>query len=196
MLSHSRWLSVYPAALPLLLIIAAIGCKDGCDGPTGDEVWGGPVRAPLLAPYGGRWQFSLDRTLEAWRSAGRSEEEIARVRAMYASRAGLEITEDVARRLREQGIDPEQVQASMGRMHPDIRIDGHIVLCDGVPEAEYRLFGLHQHDTVVCGKAWHHEDRHDHGDMSKCHVRLTRLDDALHLAVRMHDGLPELDDPT
>ena len=54
---------------------------------------------------------------------------------------------------------------------------------------------LHAHDSKVCGKAWHHEDRFDPGDMSKCYVRLSVVDGDLHLEVNMLDGLPDVNDP-
>jgi hypothetical protein len=64
-----------------------------------------------------------------------------------------------------------------------------------VPSAEYRFFSLHERGGKVCGKAWHHEDRHDPGDMSKCHVRLSMQGEFLHMEVRMQEDLPDLDDP-
>jgi hypothetical protein len=54
---------------------------------------------------------------------------------------------------------------------------------------------MHEHGNKVCGKAWHHEDRFDPGDMSKCYVRLMIKDDYLYMEVRMKDGLPDLNDP-
>jgi hypothetical protein len=52
---------------------------------------------------------------------------------------------------------------------------------------------LHKHGAVVCGKAWHHEDRHDPGDMSKVWLRLARVGDELHLHVK-HVDTPLVDD--
>ncbi len=54
---------------------------------------------------------------------------------------------------------------------------------------------MHEHDGKACGKAWHHEDRFDPGDMSKCYVRLSVKDNHLHFEMRMKDGLPDLHDP-
>jgi len=59
---------------------------------------------------------------------------------------------------------------------------------------EYDLFALHQHDQIVCGKAWHHEDPGDPGDMSKAWVRLESVEYELHLHVKMGDS-PDLADP-
>jgi hypothetical protein len=80
-------------------------------------------------------------------------------------------------------------------MHPDITISGDVVLCAGLFNSEYRLFGMHPHGEKVCGKAWHHEDRFDPGDMSKCYVRLQLVEGALHMEVRMLDGNPDDNDP-
>lgn len=82
-----------------------------------------------------------------------------------------------------------------GARAPGFVIQGHVATGEGAPSEEYRFFALHEHDGVVCGKAWHHEDRHDPGDMSKCHVKLCRAGDEFHLTVFMHEGLPDLDDP-
>jgi hypothetical protein len=83
----------------------------------------------------------------------------------------------------------------LGSMHPDINISGNVAVSSGVLSSEYRFFGMHQHGDVVCGKAWHHEDRFDPGDMSKCYVRLQIVDDHLLFKMRMKDGLPDLNDP-
>ena len=79
--------------------------------------------------------------------------------------------------------------------HPDMTLSGSVAVLPGPIEGEYAFFALHRHDQWVCGKAWHHEDRQDHGDMGKCYVRLERAGPDLHLSVRMHDGHPDLDDP-
>ena len=60
---------------------------------------------------------------------------------------------------------------------------------------EYRFFSMHEHDGKICGKAWHHEDRYDPGDMSKCYVRLWIENDELHFQFRMQALLPEMSDP-
>ena len=46
-------------------------------------------------------------------------------------------------------------------------IKGNRAELSGFPAGEYHFFALHTHGQQVCGKAWHHEDRYDPGDMSK-----------------------------
>jgi hypothetical protein len=82
-----------------------------------------------------------------------------------------------------------------GELHADITFFGHVVTCAGPLGSEYRLFALHSHEGKVCGKAWHHEDPSDYGDMSKCYVKLNLVKDGLHFRVRMQDGLPAVNDP-
>ena len=80
-------------------------------------------------------------------------------------------------------------------MHPDLTIKGNVAVGNGLLSSEYRFFAMHKHDSTVCGKAWHHEDRNDPGDMSKCYVRLRIVGGDLHLEVNMLEGLPDLKDP-
>ena len=80
-------------------------------------------------------------------------------------------------------------------MHPDLTIKGNVAVGAGLLSSEYRFFGMHTHDSKVCGKAWHHESRFDPGDMSKCYVRLSIAGGDLQLEVNMLDGLPSLNDP-
>lgn len=61
--------------------------------------------------------------------------------------------------------------------------------------SQYWLFALHSHDGNVCGKAWHHEDPSDDGDMIKCYVKVNLVNNELHVRVRMQDGLPAWNDP-
>src|SRR5262249_54260785 len=110
-----------------------------------------------------------DRTLAAFEVAGAPKEDLDRLRKAY-------------------NTDHES-----GKLHDDMVITGNESLCG--PISEYRFFGMHQHDNYICGKAWHHEDRFDPGDMSKCYVRLSIKDGRLHFTVRMKDGLPDLGDP-
>lgn len=123
--------------------------------------------SPLLQPVQGHWRFDLENTLAVWQSRGVPPEQIAQTRAMN-------------RRF---------------PLHQDMTIDGDLAILSGFPQGEYHFFAVHPHDGRVCGKAWHHEDRHDPGDMSKCYTRLELRDGELHLAVRMQDGGPDLHDP-
>jgi hypothetical protein len=125
----------------------------------------------LLAPFQGTWRFDVEQTLAARKAAGAPEDEIARLRKMYEAR-------------------PELIPKG------DLVIRDNEALGFHRPSAEYRFFHLHRHaDGTVCGKAWHHEDRFDPGDMSKCHVRLAIIDGRLHFRSHMAEGLPDLNDP-
>ena len=73
-------------------------------------------------------------------------------------------------------------------LHADMSINGNVAVLKGSPEGEYFFFAVHPHGQWLCGKAWHHEDRHDPGDMTKCYVRLELKDQDLHLSVRMEDS--------
>ena len=118
-----------------------------------------------------------------------------RARSFYGDAEAPPLPPDLEKQLGAQGLDVEAIRSSLGQMHQDIAIDGHRATGSGVPSVQYDFFALHPHNETVCGKAWHHEDRHDPGDMSKCFVKLALVDGALHLKVRMKDGLPDLDDP-
>lgn len=143
----------------------------GCGSNTASGPFGAPKSSALMAPFAGAWTFEFEKTLAAQMAAGVTDEQIDQIRKLYASNPAL------------------------GKMHPDITFDGNVAVGAGILSSEYRFFGMHKHDSKTCGKAWHHEDRHDPGDMSKCYVRLEVIDGLLHLQVHMQEGLPELDDP-
>jgi hypothetical protein len=96
--------------------------------------------------------------------------------------------------------DPRVDQASgpliaMPAVETDIVIKGQFITELTVPEGQYRLFAAHSHDGWICARAWYHEDRHDDGDMSKCHVQM-RLDGPdLHFQVRHAGRGVEFTDP-
>ena len=127
-------------------------------------------QSELLAPFAGHWKCEVGKTLEAFRGNGSSEQEIKYYRSLLQN-------------------DPER------ELHPDLQIEGDLALYTDIVPSEYRFYSMHKHDPWVCGKAWHHEDRYDPGDMTKCYVRLKMEDDLLYLDVRMKDGWPEPDDP-
>lgn len=79
--------------------------------------------------------------------------------------------------------------------HEDLEFRGNMAVGDGRISSEYRFFALHQHGDLICGKAWHHEDRFDPGDMSKCHVRLQVKSGKLVLQVYSNDDGFITDDP-
>ena len=153
------------AVLPLLSF-AASGCgTSSSDGPFGPE-----RDSPLLTPFAGQWVFDFDKTLAAQKAAGATDERIAQIRKLFTDNPQL------------------------GRLQPDLTIKGDVAVGSGSPSSEYRFFAMHNHDSTVCGKAWHHEDRFDPGDMSKCYVRLRIVAGDLHMEVNMLDGLPDVND--
>lgn len=154
-------------SLLVLIGVVAIGCTPN----TSDGPFGPTDDSPLLSQFAGQWVFDFDKTLAAQKAAGMSDGQIAQLRKLYADNSVL------------------------GKMHPDLTIKGNVAIGPGIPSSEYRFFGMHNHGAKVCGKAWHHEDRLDPGDMSKCHVRLSVVDGDLHLEVNMLDGLPDPNDP-
>lgn len=152
------------------LLLGVMGCEYDPAG-SGAGPFGSPGDSPQLQPFAGDWQFDLDKTLETRVAGGASDAEIESLRKLYAE-------------------NPQH-----GKMHPDLSITGNEAVGRDVVESEYRFFALHTHGELVCGKAWHHEDRFDPGDMSKCYVRLMIADEFLHLDVKMKEGLPSLNDP-
>ncbi|MGE5192646.1 MAG: hypothetical protein ACM3U2_09100 [Deltaproteobacteria bacterium] len=162
----NRVRSVFAGAM----LLALSGCGADLGGP-GNGPFGAPAQSRLLAPFAGDWVFDFEKTLDAQKAAGATDEQIESLRKLYAE-------------------NPQ-----FGKMHPDMTIAGNEAACSGSPAAEYRLFGMHEHGPKVCGKAWHHEDRFDPGDMSKCYVRLRVEDDRLYFETRMKDGLPDVNDP-
>jgi hypothetical protein len=123
---------------------------------------------PVMKQFGGDWRFDLERSLAEWKAQGVPLEEIDDVR-------------DLAKRM---------------AIHPDMTIDGGKATLRGRPQGEYHFFALHPHGNWACGKAWHHEDRHDPGDMSKCLARLEiREDGLLYLSLRHHDDPADENDP-
>jgi len=172
----SAWTIRRVVAIYLPLLVEA-GC--GANGPQlgggpggaapGEGPFGPPGQSALLSPFAGTWVLDLDKTLEAHQAAGASDEQIGAIRAFYAQ-------------------NPQ-----FGGMLSEMTITGNEAV--GKDGSEYRFFGMHEHDGKICGKAWHHEDRYDPGDMSKCYARLKLDDGLLYLEVKMKDGLPDLNDP-
>lgn len=138
-------------------------------GAVGEGPFGEPSQSALLSPFAGTWVLDVDKTLEVQKADGASDEQIATLREIFAR------------------------GAQVGGMFSEMTITGNeAVAKDG---SEYRFFAMHEHDGKICGKAWHHEDRYDPGDMSKCYARLKLEGNALYLEVKMKDGLPDLEDP-
>jgi hypothetical protein len=178
-------------------MLALVGCSrsDSASSSSPGSVWGEPVSVAMLEPFQGTWQFDQERTLAHMQAAGVPEEQVARIRDSYRALAAEETDPDSQRKLRSLGIDPKEFREWAGQMHQNLTFDGHVATGDGLVSCEYRLFAVHEHDRYVCAKAWHHEDRFDPGDMSKCYVRLAVVGEELHLQVKMQEGWPADDDP-
>jgi hypothetical protein len=178
-----------PRAIACLLLGLLAGCVDNSSDtreqspqrgvPTSADLEGlgdtGPLGKPrpsaLLAPFAGTWAFDFDKTVDAQRAAGVTKEEIERLRKMYAQ-------------------DPQ-----FRKLYADLVITGNQAVGSGIPSEEYDFFAIHQHGNKVCSKAWHHEDRHDPGDMTKCYVRMAKVENQLQLEVRTLGRSPDPSDP-
>lgn len=154
-----------------LLFVVLSGCGPGSATGSASGPIGTPEASTIMAPFDGKWTLDWDKTLAAIRAGGATEEQIESLRRNYAN-------------------DP-----SLSTLHPNLTITGNVAMGDGRPSSEYRFFRMHKHGTKTCGMAWHHEDRFDPGDMSKCHVRLEVVGSELRLEVYMHEALPDLNDP-
>jgi len=152
----------------LTILPAILGCGVDAAGPGGGP-FGAPAASQLLAPLAGEWVFDFEKTLAARKAGGATDEQIEYLRMVYTENPQLR------------------------KMHPDLTISGNEAVSSGTPAGEYRFFAMHEHDGKLCGKAWHHEDRSDPGDMSKCYVRLKLESDRLTLELRMQE-VPDLDD--
>ena len=151
----------------IILPLALLVLHVGCDRPGGGgTAANAPVNSPLQ-PFEGSWQFDPDKTLALWQGQGVSAADLAQVRAL----------------------------GKVIPLHPDMVLRGTSAQLSGPIEGEYSFFAMHPHNQWVCGKAWHHEDRHDPGDMSKCYARLELRDNQLHLSVRVQQSSPALNDP-
>jgi len=162
------------------LVILLSGVLTGCGGggAVSSGPFGAPDHIPLLKPFAGEWAFDFEKTLAQRKAEGVPEEQLAPIR--------------------KYRLD----NPNSGNLHADLSIEGNVAVSPGLAlapgvtlTAEYRMFALHQHGSKVCGKAWHHEDRNDPGDMSKCYVRLQIKDELLYLEVKSQDGNPDLNDP-
>lgn len=126
------------------LIMTACLFTLGCGETVIQGPFGAPNRSVLLEPFAGGWTCDLEQTLQAQREAGVTDEVIEQQRRLLAS------------------------NPAFSKIHPDLKINGDQAVGDD--HSEYRFFRMHQHGDYVCGNAWHHEDRFDPGDMSKCYV--------------------------
>lgn len=182
---------------PVVVIALLPGCSAG-DRGSRDSVgsaWEDSGNVPILTPFQGKWQFDQQRTYAQMEADGRPKADVDRLRKTYEKMATQKVPPEIEPSLRAGGIDPKQVPIFAGRMHSNLTFQGHVATGDGPVSMEYRLFAVHEHDGSVCAKAWHHEDRFDPGDMSKCYVRLSIVGEELHLRVRIQEGLPQDNDP-
>jgi hypothetical protein len=154
-------------ARSVILALVVPSALSGCGTASGP--FGAPAESRLLAPLAGRWDFDVEKTRDA-QKAERATQEQDKLQKILAGNPPLRM------------------------MHPDMTITGNEAVCTGMPAAEYRFFAMHEHDGKLCGKAWHHEDRYDPGDMSKCYVRLKLDDDRLVFELKMQEVM-DLNDP-
>jgi hypothetical protein len=162
-----------------LVLLGGLCClSTGCDVRSTSPAagpFGATQATPLLSPFAGKWKFDFDRTLAAMSAAGTLPATIEQIRAFH------------------------QQHPELGPPHGDLSLTGNVaVVSNSVRqvEGEYRFFALHQHPENVCGKAWHHEDRHDPGDMSKCYVKLQLVEEkVLKLTVWMPEESTDVNDP-
>jgi hypothetical protein len=153
-----KYRSVAIAGLSIVSLALA-----GCSPSAMDGPFGPPRHSPLLTPYAGNWVLEIEKTVAAQKAAGAKDEEIAAIRKEFTEISRIYNTKF------------------------DARIDGNQAVGIGLPRSEYRMFAMHHHGSKLCGKAWHHEDRYDPGDMSKCNVRLSIQSGDLYLEVNMHE---------
>jgi len=154
-----------PMGLFTLIVAVVVGCAPG----SAEGPFGAPEKSKLLLPYAGKWKFDLEKTLAARKMAGVTDEKLESFRKAYTVDA-----------------DP---------FHVDLTFDGNVAFGSGSFSSEYRFFRIHNHDKKLCGRAWHHEDRFDPGDMSKCYVQLEIVDEAFRLDVYMQEDSYAENDP-
>ncbi len=178
-----------PRAIACLVLATLAGCADNSSdtreqsatrsAPTAEDLGGlsdtralgKPRPSAPLAPFAGTWVFDFDKTIDAQQAAGATKEELERLRKVDAQ-------------------DPQ-----FRYFCADLVTTGNQAVSSGTPSQEYDLFAIHQHGNKVCGKAWHHEDRYDPGDMTKCYVRMAMVENRLQLEVRMLGRSPDPSDP-
>jgi len=147
------------------LVLLAITLA-GCGREDNDSPTGNAsANVPLMKPFEGVWQFDLEKTIALMKSQGVPQAQLDQMRTVAAF------------------------------MPSEMKINGNIAVLPGIVEGEYMLFALHPHNQRVCGKAWHHEDRHDPGDMSKCYVRLELKSSDLHFSTREAEDSADPNDP-
>lgn len=162
-----------PTAVSLLTLLGAItlsACDRGSSGGGAGAGGGGgssSAAPPILQPFQGSWTFSLPKTVAQWKADGVPQTEIAQAQAL----------------------------AKTFPLHADMRFENDLAILLERNEGEYKFFALHPHNQWVCGKAWHHEDRHDPGDMDKYLVRLEIKNADLYLSVRIPDDAADPNDP-
>src|SRR5690348_13502566 len=154
------------------MLIALIGCNRAPAPPPpaggGGGPFGPPVMTPIMQPFQGAWRFSLAKTLALWQADGVPAAEIAQAKTL----------------------------ATSFPLHPDMTITGDTAVLSPLPlVGEYRFFALHPHNQWVCGKAWHHEDRNDPGDMDKYLTRQKRDAGDLHFSFRVPEDAADPNDP-
>jgi hypothetical protein len=169
------------------LVVCSL-CLAGCSRPVGkfakvdrpaegsgngNGVFGPPIKVELLDPFQGHWNFDRAATFALWKAQGKGDRIEATER--YEKRLGAEFAKN---------HDPVLAELRRESPYGDIEINGNIIFGRARMAEEHDLFALHTHESVVCGKAWFHEDRYDPGDMSKVWIRLELVDDELRLHIK------------
>jgi hypothetical protein len=156
------------------LLFAIVGCNRAPAKPppapaaAGAGPFGPPMMTPIMQPFQGAWRFSLAKTLALWQAEGVPVAEIAEAKKL----------------------------ATAFPLHPDMSITGDTAVLSPLPlVGEYKFFALHPHNAWLCGKAWHHEDRNDPGDMDKYLTRLKLHAGDLHLHFRVPEDAADPKDP-
>jgi hypothetical protein len=124
---------------------------------------------PILAPFKGKWNYNDTKTMAYWKATNIPANEIAQVQKMK----------------------------QLAPAHPNMTLGGDLAILHGPGpmEGQYQFYALHPHVQLVCGKAWHHEDRFDPGDMDKYLIRLELRDNDLYLSIRGHEDAADPNDP-
>jgi hypothetical protein len=179
-----------------LLVVCGL-CLSGCSDPfgknaeldnaaapneNGNGVFGPPIKVQLLEPFQGQWDCDRAATFALWKSQGKND--------------SVKSTEEFEKHMDDEfakSHEPAIRELRRDSPHGDITIKGNIIFGRGALAEEHDLFALHAHGSVVCGKAWFHEDRNDPGDMSKVWIRLELVGDELRIHIKDGES-PEQED--
>ncbi len=196
-MNRNRSLGAKPRRIFGSLLVVCGLCLSGCSdrfgnhadlgnaaepNENGNGVFGPPIKVRLLDPFQGQWDCDRAGTFALWKSQGKGD------RVQSAEEFEKHLDKEFAKK-----HDPTLTELRRDSPHCDITIKGNIIFGRGALAEEHDLFALHAHGSVVCGKAWFHEDRHDPGDMSKVWIRLELVGDELRIHIKDGD-FPDQED--